>query len=97
MAQRLTHTCCSQPDGEGLKPPFVAGNDGLAVVVKVGPGVKFLSENDWVIPNKPAMGTWQSLVTWKEKDVIKKEEGRLLVLDVKPEYFIDRINNGLYR
>ena len=49
----------------------MAGNDGLAVVVKVGPGVKFLSENDWVIPNKPAMGTWQSLVTWKEKDVIK--------------------------
>ena len=36
-------------------------------------------------------------LTSKEKDVIKKEEGRLLVLDVKPEYFIDRINNGLYR
>ena len=32
-----------------------------------------------------------------EKDNLKKQEGRLVVLDVKPEYDIDKINNGLYR
>jgi photosystem II PsbU protein len=32
-----------------------------------------------------------------EKDVLKKNEGRFLALDVKPEYEIDKINNGLYR
>ena len=32
-----------------------------------------------------------------EKDTIKKQEARLLTLDVKPEYEIDKINNGLYR
>jgi photosystem II PsbU protein len=29
-----------------------------------------------------------------EKDVIKKSEARLVTLDVKPEYDIDKINNG---
>jgi len=33
----------------------------------------------------------------KEKEVIKKNEGRFVVLDSKPEYVIDKINNGLYR
>ena len=33
----------------------------------------------------------------KEKDVLKANENRFVALDVKPEYFIDRINNGLYR
>jgi len=32
-----------------------------------------------------------------EKDIIKKNEGRFVVLDPKPEYVIDKINNGLYR
>ena len=32
-----------------------------------------------------------------EKDVLKKNEGRFVTLDVKPEYDIDKINNGLYR
>jgi len=53
------------------KPPFIAGNDGLGVVVKVGPGVKNLSENDWVFPFKFGLGTWRSLVVWKEKDLLK--------------------------
>jgi trans-2-enoyl-CoA reductase len=44
-----------------VAPPFVAGHDGLAVVVKVGPGVKGLAENDWVAPIKPHLGTWRSL------------------------------------
>lgn len=49
----------------------MGGNDCLAVVVKVGPGVKNLSENDWVIPYKPGMGTWRSLAAWRERDVLK--------------------------
>jgi trans-2-enoyl-CoA reductase len=53
------------------KPPFIAGSDGLGVVVKVGPGVKNLGENDWVFPFKPGMGTWRSLAVWKEKDLLK--------------------------
>ena len=32
-----------------------------------------------------------------EKDVIKKNEGRLTAKEPSPEYAIDRINNGLYR
>jgi photosystem II PsbU protein len=36
-------------------------------------------------------------LTGAEKDVIKKAEGKFVVLDVKPEYDIDKINNGLYR
>ena len=32
-----------------------------------------------------------------EKDTLKKFEGRFVTLDVKPEYDIDKINNGLYR
>ena len=54
-----------------LEPPFVAGNDGIGVVVKVGPGVKSLTENDWVLPFKSGMGTWTSLAVWKETDILK--------------------------
>ena len=32
-----------------------------------------------------------------EKDVLKKYEAKFITLDVKPEYAIDKINNGLYR
>ncbi|KAK3281133.1 hypothetical protein CYMTET_11062 [Cymbomonas tetramitiformis] len=56
---------------DACKPPFVAGNDGMGVVVKVGPGIKNLAEHDWVFPFKPGMGTWRSLTVWKEKDVLK--------------------------
>mmetsp|Transcript_9462 Transcript_9462/g.15570 ORF Transcript_9462/g.15570 Transcript_9462/m.15570 type:complete len:151 (-) Transcript_9462:185-637(-) len=36
-------------------------------------------------------------LTNAEKDAIKKSESRFLVLEGKPEYVIDKINNGLYR
>lgn len=36
-------------------------------------------------------------LTGAEKDAIKKAEGKFVVLDPKPEYVIDKINNGLYR
>ena len=32
-----------------------------------------------------------------EKEIIKKSESKFVTLDVKPEYAIDKINNGLYR
>ncbi|KAI7836141.1 hypothetical protein COHA_009971 [Chlorella ohadii] len=56
---------------DSVQTPFVAGHDGVAVVVKVGPGVKGLAENDWVVPLKPNLGTWRSLAVLKEKDVMK--------------------------
>lgn len=56
---------------EQQKPPFVGGNDGLGVVMKVGPGVKNLVEGDWVIPLRPGLGTWRSLAVWKEKHVFR--------------------------
>ena len=58
-------------DGSRLSPPFTAGNDGLGVVVKVGPGCKVLQEGDWVLPYATGMGTWRSLTVWKEKAVLK--------------------------
>ena len=59
-------------EGDGLaRVPFVAGNDGIGVVVKVGPGVKNLQENDWVLPFQPRMGWWRSLAVFKEKDTLK--------------------------
>ena len=36
-------------------------------------------------------------LTEAEKAVIKKNEARFVVLEPKPEYVIDNINNGLYR
>ena len=62
--------------GSGV--PFVAGSDGIATVQKVGPGVRNLSEGDWVIPAKAGLGTWRSLAVWKEKDTIK------LPVDIMP-------------
>lgn len=32
-----------------------------------------------------------------EKDTIKKNEAKFVALEVKPEYEIDKINNGLYK
>lgn len=57
--------------GEAPSPPYVAGSGAIGVVVKVGPGVKNLSDNDWVLPFKPGVGVWRSLAVWKEKDLMK--------------------------
>jgi photosystem II PsbU protein len=32
-----------------------------------------------------------------EKDLLKKYEDKFVVLDPKPEYILDKFNNGLYR
>lgn len=39
------------------KLPHVAGNEGIAVVEKVGPGVTGLKANDVVVPAIPDFGT----------------------------------------
>lgn len=36
-------------------------------------------------------------LTPEGKNALKNAESRFVVLDVKPEYDIDKINNGLYR
>lgn len=36
-------------------------------------------------------------LTAQEKAILKKAESRFVVLDGKPEYVIDKFNNGLYR
>lgn len=36
-------------------------------------------------------------LTPEGKTALKNAESRWVVLDVKPEYDIDKINNGLYR
>ncbi|KAK9829388.1 hypothetical protein WJX72_005534 [[Myrmecia] bisecta] len=54
---------------EQVAAPFAAGSSGVGVVVKVGAGVTGLKENDWVIPFKTHLGTWQSLAVWKETDL----------------------------
>ena len=38
---------------------------------QVGPGVKNLQENDWVLPFVPHLGTWRSLAVLREKDTLK--------------------------
>jgi len=54
-------------------------------IVKYGP---FKSVSD--VYNIPGL-------TGSEKEAIKKVESRFVTLDTKPEYVIDKINNGLYR
>ena len=84
------HTCAMhvtdvlavvQSDAEPLKLPFIAGNDCIGVVTVVGPGVKNLKENDWVMPMKAGMGTWRSMAVWMEKDLRKLPSADLLPVE----------------
>jgi len=64
-------------------PPHPSTSDVTAFqVVSNGP---YKSVGD--IYNIPAM-------TGQEKDAMKKCESKFVLLDPKPEYVIDRINNG---
>ena len=36
-------------------------------------------------------------LTGKEKDVLKKYEGRFVALKPSADFVVDRVNNGLYR
>mmetsp|Transcript_26771 Transcript_26771/g.36869 ORF Transcript_26771/g.36869 Transcript_26771/m.36869 type:complete len:391 (+) Transcript_26771:810-1982(+) len=45
----------------GIKPssfPAIGGQEGVAVVEKVGSSVSDLKEGDWVIPHAPGLATW---------------------------------------
>lgn len=57
------------------QPLFVAGNEGLAEVVEVGPGVQGLQKGDWVLATKSQAGTWSSELTFTQNDVIKLPSG----------------------
>ena len=48
-----------------------SGSDFIAVVLKIGAGVKGLAEGDWVMPRHPSLGAWRSLFCAREKDLRK--------------------------
>eukprot|EP00741_Cyanophora_paradoxa_P023686 tig00021612_g22880.t1 len=60
--------------------PAVGGNEGVAVVEKVGAGVKDFKAGDWVIPAKPLLGTWRTHAVVGELDVAK------IASDIPKEY-----------
>ena len=39
-------------------------------MLKVGPGVKKMKEDDWIIPLKSGLGTWQNLLVAKAADLV---------------------------
>ncbi|GFR39760.1 hypothetical protein Agub_g244 [Astrephomene gubernaculifera] len=49
-------------------PGGVPGHEGVAEVVAVGPQVRSLSPGDWVVPLRPAQGTWRSGGTFAAAD-----------------------------
>eukprot|EP00002_Diphylleia_rotans_P025670 TRINITY_DN5082_c0_g1_i1.p1 TRINITY_DN5082_c0_g1~~TRINITY_DN5082_c0_g1_i1.p1 ORF type:complete len:365 (-),score=80.56 TRINITY_DN5082_c0_g1_i1:142-1236(-) len=57
----------------GIRPklPAVGGSEGVAVVLRVGPAVESFSPGDWVIPHRPASG---SFGTWRTHAVAHQDE-----------------------
>lgn len=53
------------------EPLFVAGNEGLARVTAVGPGVQGLAEGDCVVMAGQQLGTWASARSLAAEDVVK--------------------------
>jgi len=51
--------------------PFIAGSEGVGVILKLGPEVENLTVQDWVIPLKPGLGTWRTMGVFREKDLLK--------------------------
>lgn len=62
--------------------------NAAAKILKAAPDAGYKSAAD--LYNAPGL-------TGPEKDVIKKYEAKFVFLEPKPEYVIDRLNNGLYR
>jgi len=60
-----------------LKPPLpaVAGNEGCAEVLDVGPEVKHLKPGDWVVPSQPGFGTWRSHALGVEDFFLRIDKG----------------------
>eukprot|EP00286_Rhodomonas_abbreviata_P009816 CAMPEP_0181342252 /NCGR_PEP_ID=MMETSP1101-20121128/30892_1 /TAXON_ID=46948 /ORGANISM="Rhodomonas abbreviata, Strain Caron Lab Isolate" /LENGTH=134 /DNA_ID=CAMNT_0023453679 /DNA_START=185 /DNA_END=585 /DNA_ORIENTATION=+ len=57
----------------GIQPklPAVGGNEGVAVVEKVGAGVKTLQVGDWVVPAIAPFGTWRQEAAAEESALVK--------------------------
>eukprot|EP01038_Epipyxis_sp_PR26KG_P013739 gene13739-18428_t len=51
--------------------PAIAGNEGVAVVTKVGSSVQSLKVGDWVQPSVSGFGTWIEFAKANENDLIK--------------------------
>ncbi|KIK60332.1 hypothetical protein GYMLUDRAFT_43632 [Collybiopsis luxurians FD-317 M1] len=67
----LTSNLTSKGLGSSEEPVYVGGNEGLAQVVQVGDGVEKLKEGDWVVMDKPQLGTWSTSRNVSFKDVIR--------------------------
>lgn len=52
------------------KLPAIAGNEGVAKVVKIGQNVNKVKVGDWVIPGKGWTGTWRTHAIVDDTDVI---------------------------
>ena len=81
--QEQTQTHLSHPRNHKLFPVVLKKKKKKKKVVTNGP-IKSVADV-YAIPG----------LSSAEKDVIKKYESRFVTLDVKPEYDIDKINNGL--
>ncbi|KAF9078050.1 hypothetical protein BDP27DRAFT_1310677 [Rhodocollybia butyracea] len=57
--------------GSKGKQVYVGGNEGLAKVVEVGEGVEGLKKDDWVVMDKPQLGTWATSRNVSFEDVIR--------------------------
>ncbi|KAF2760965.1 NAD(P)-binding protein [Pseudovirgaria hyperparasitica] len=52
-------------------PLAVAGNEAVAQVLSTGSAVSALSKGDWVIMNRPSLGTWRTHAQLPESAVLK--------------------------
>jgi len=57
--------------GSKMKPPATAGNEGVGIVEKVGPGVTNIKQNDRVIITQEGVGTWSSHLITSSDNVFK--------------------------
>lgn len=58
----------------GIQPPVpaIGGNEGVAVVEKVGSAVKSLKVGDWVVPwRQNGFGTWRQHAKTSEENLLK--------------------------
>jgi trans-2-enoyl-CoA reductase len=56
-----------------VRPPLpaVGGNEGVGEVLATGVGVQGLKKGDWVVPADSGWGTWRSVATASEADLIR--------------------------
>jgi trans-2-enoyl-CoA reductase len=57
------------PETDVPAHPFVAGTEGVGLVVAAGPGCDRIKTNDLVVPVRPALGTWQTLGVHQARDM----------------------------